>query len=85
MTPSSRDVIDEIAEFIAEFCKRERVGPDRDVSALKRELWGRIGKRWPDAGFTVVNRALAIAYEIIIAKPNHKQALAVIEAFRGDH
>ena len=82
MEDDEPDLPTEIAEFIAKFCEGSRVSADRDLSATKRDLLAQIAKRWPGTSFIVVNRALSIAYEILIARTPHKQALAVIDAFR---
>jgi hypothetical protein len=82
MEDDEPDVPTEIAEFIAKFCERSRVSADRDLSTIKRDLLAQIAKRWPGTPFTVINRALSIAYEILIARTPHKHALAVIDAFR---
>jgi hypothetical protein len=83
MTPNSPDLVEEIAQLIAAFCKEARVGPDKDVSAVKRDLWAQIAKRWPEARFTEINRAFSIGYEILLSDPEGKRGLALIEVFRG--
>jgi hypothetical protein len=85
MTPNSPDLVDAIAQFVSAFCKEARIGPDNDVSAVKRDLWTQIAKRWPEARFTEINRAFSIGYEILIADPAGKRGLALIEVFRGSH
>ena len=82
MTEDQPDLPTAIAEFIAEFCKKARPSADRDLSAIKRDLLAQVAKRWPGTSFTVINRALSIPYEMLIAETPHKHALAVIDAFR---
>jgi hypothetical protein len=82
MADDEADLPAEIAEFIAEFCRQSPASPDRDLGAIKRELLARIAKRWPGAPFTVINRALSIAYEMLIAGAPDKHALTVIDALR---
>jgi hypothetical protein len=71
-----------IAEFIVEFCKGSRPSADVDLKAIKRDLVVQVAKRWPGTPLTVINRALLIAYEMLIAETPHKHALAVLDAFR---
>jgi hypothetical protein len=82
MVDDASDLPTEIAEFIVEYCKRSQPTAERDMTAIKRDLLAQIAKRWPGAPFTAINRALSVAYELLIAETPHKDALAVIDAFR---
>ena len=82
MADDELDLPTEIAAFIVDYCKRSRVSADRDLGAIKRELLARLSERWPGTPFTIINRALSIAYEMLIAQSPNKHALAVIDAFR---
>jgi hypothetical protein len=81
---SEQDLAEQIAILIAAFCKEQAVSRGDDIGPLKRELWARIRKHWPEAKFTVINRALSIAYENLLAN-QHKAGVSVIDALRHDH
>ena len=83
MAKSEQDLAAEIAKAIETFCKEQSVSLN-DVSAVKRKLWAHIKKHWPDAGFTVINRALSLAYEDLLAA-QHKRGVAIIDALRRSH
>jgi hypothetical protein len=83
MAKNEQDLAAEIAKAIETFCKEQSVSLN-DVSAVKRKLWAHIKKHWPDAGFTVINRALSLAYEDLLAA-QHKRGVAIIDALRRSH
>ena len=83
MAKSEQDLAAEIAKAIETFCKEQSVSLN-DVSAVKRKLWAHIKKHWPDVGFTVINRALSLAYEDLLAA-QHKRGVAIIDALRRFH
>jgi hypothetical protein len=81
MTDNAAPAPEEIAEFIVEFCRASRITADHGVAERKRALWGQIAKRWPEAHFTTVNRALSVAYETLITDAD-KHGVIIIDAFR---
>jgi hypothetical protein len=81
MTDNAASSPEEIAEFIVEFCRGSRITPAHGIAERKRELWRQMRKRWPDAPFVTVNRALSVAYEALITDAN-KHGVAIIDAFR---
>ena len=83
MAKNEQDLAAEIAKAIETFCKEQSVSLN-DVSAVKRKLWAHIKKHWPDAAFTVINRALSLAYENLLAA-QHKRGVAIIDALRRSH
>jgi hypothetical protein len=84
MTADTPPSPEEIADFIVEFCRSSRISPDHDISSLKRKLWRQIAKSWPGAQLIVVNRALSLAYETLIADTANKHGISIIEAIRRD-
>jgi hypothetical protein len=84
MAESEQDLAEEIGFLIAAFCKKQKVSGDDEIGDVKRQLWGQIKERWPDASFTVINRAFSIAYESLLAD-QHRRGMAVIDALQHHH
>jgi hypothetical protein len=80
MAKTEQELAAEIGKAIEAFCKEQSVSLN-DLSAVKRKLLGHIKKHWPEAGFTVINRALSLAYEDLLAA-QHKRGVAIIDALR---